>query len=137
MIAVLILSLLFEFFDNNPFFLWILPLLLFLPLICSTAAKQAKRARAEREREARRLAEAERKKAAAEERKRRAEEKASAEAAEPKRPRGRPRKNPPPVDPPAQRPEIISAVPRKLSELEKVAFENLYSPEDFIKQISA
>ena len=149
-IAFIVLALIFEYADAHPALLWLAPLAIVLLPLLSFVAKEAKRESAERERAERRKAEAARKKAAAEEKQRKAEEKQAAEAAAPKRGPGRPRKHPAP-DPdapkrkpgrprknpaPAQRPEIISnSAPRELSELEKAAFDNLFTPEEFLNHI--
>lgn len=148
-IAFIVLALIFEYADAHPALLWLAPLAIVLLPLLSFVAKEAKRESAEREREARRKAEAARKKAAAEEKKRKAEQKQHAEDAAPKRGPGRPRKYPAP-DPdapkrkpgrprkaaPVQRPEIISnSAPRELAELEKAAFENLFTPEEFLNHI--
>ena len=139
----------FEYACTHPFLLFLPALLFFLLPVFPIIAREREAARKERERAERRTAEEARKRAAAEERRRRAEEEKNAEAAAPKRGRGRPRKHPAP-DPaapkrkpgrprkaaPAQRPEIISnSAPRELSELEKAAFENLFTPEEFLNHI--
>ena len=128
-----------EYACNHPVLLF-LPALLFFLLPVLPAIDRARAAsRKAREQEARRLASEEKQRTEATAPKRgpgRPRKHPAPDPNAPKRPRGRPRKNPAPapVDHPAQRPEIISS-PAPAEDLAKLASENLYTPEEFLKHI--
>ena len=136
-----------EYACNHPVLLFLPALLFFLLPVLPAIARARAAARKAREQEARRLAAEEKRRAAAEEKQRteatapkrgrgRPRKHPAPDHNAPKRPRGRPRKNPAPapVDHPAQRPEIISS-PAPAEDLAKLASENLYTPEEFLKHI--
>ena len=130
-----------EYACNHPVLLFLPALLFFLLPVLPAIARARAAARKAREQEARRLAAAEEKQRAGNAAPKRGPGRPRKHPAPdpnaPKRPRGRPRKNPAPapVDHPAQRPEIISS-PAPAEDLAKLASENLYTPEEFLKHIS-